>query len=359
MIVLAKRKNSRKSAELPDLFIERLQQILAASDYQQVLNSFKQKNATSFRVNTLKADAAEIQNWLTDNGIKFKRHQELPNAFSLPNTTSREATEWSIYQEGKIYLQNLSSMVPPLVLAPQPGETVLDLTAAPGSKTTQIAAMMQCKGKLIANDKTYPRYKRMEANCELLLNFLAAPGRNQQENFIAKGRQIEGFMEHPEFLEIYNLPGEYIGKQAEGKFDKVLIDAPCSSEGQFCLAEPKSLGYWSRHKIKDMAYKQNKLLYAAIRACKPGGTIVYSTCTFAPEENERIVDKLVKKFAGVVEIDDLAMLQRTSTLRQGLTSWQDQEFAPELAKTGRVIPDGVYEGFYVAKLRKLADLVPE
>lgn len=326
-----RKKKSTQNAGLPDLFRERLELILSPSDLVQTLNSYKKERYTTFRVNTLKSDPITIQKWLQNNGIKFKRHPILELAFILPTTTSRAATEWDIYKEGKIYLQNLSSMVPPIILDPQPGETVLDLTAAPGSKTTQLAALMEKQGKLVANDKNYPRFKRLEANIEMQVG--------------------------PDFVELHNKPGETFGKEFPEQFDRVLIDAPCSSEGQFSLLKPKTLQYWSRHKIKDMCYKQHKLLYSAIMACKPGGTILYSTCTFAPEENEVVLNKMLKKFAGQIELEEIGL--ELPNARPGLTKWKDKELNPEVRKARRIVPTQDFESFFVAKLRKLSSTVVE
>jgi len=323
---MAKRKKlTSKTTELPELFKERLKLILQPTDLIMTLSSFSKERNTTLRVNTLKTDAPTVQKWLQQHGIPFVRHNLLEFAFVLPKTTSREATEWDIYKEGKIYLQNLSSMIPPLILNPQPGESILDLTAAPGSKTTQMAAMMQAKGKLTANDKNYPRYKRLEANVAM---------------------QVGG-----DFVKIHNLPGEVFGKQYAEQFDRVLIDAPCSSEGQFSLLQPKTLHYWTRHKIKEMVFKQNKLLYSAIHACKPGGLVVYSTCTFAPEENEMVVSKMLKKFEGQIKLEPIEL--KLPNVRPGITKWNDKELDPTVKMALRVIPTQEFEGFFVAKIRKL------
>lgn len=334
---------------LPPVFLTRLEQIIDAADLPAVLASFEHKRETTLRVNTLKTRPDVVEKWLKENKIEYREVKGMPLAFVLPGLTARDVSEWEFYQSGAIYLQNLSSQIPPLILQPVTGEAVLDLAAAPGSKTSQMAAMMELKGKLVANDRIYPRYKKLEANCRNLL------GADQVKTH---GFHANELLKASEFLELVNQPGELLGKNITNVFDKVLIDAPCSSEGQFCLAEPKSMKYWSRHKVKDMAGKQYSLLKAAINAAKVGATIVYSTCTFAPEENELVVNRILRKLPGVVEIlpigDPVSELKNT---RSGLTEWNGKLLAPELAQTLRILPDAQFEGFYVAKLRKMTSLV--
>lgn len=310
-------------AELPELFVERLKNILSEKDFNDVIPTFSKKRNTTFRVNTLKSDPVEIQKWLSKNGIKFLRHEFLDLAFILPDTTSREVTEWDIYKEGKIYLQNLSSQIPPVILDPKPGEKVLDLTAAPGSKATQIAAMMNREGELVANDRVYPRFKKLEYNVNMQVG--------------------EGF------VKLYNKPGEVLPSVYPEYFDKVLVDAPCSSEGQFDLNRPKSLKFWNRHKIKAMRSKQFGLLKAGLKCLRPGGQLVYSTCTFAPEENEMVLDKILRKVPGVILE---AMHLDLPNLREGKVIWNDKVLNENVKKAIRVLPDSSFEGFFVAKLSK-------
>ena len=155
--------------------------------------------------------------------ISYEKISWCKDALLLPTATSKQVTESSLYKEGKIYIQSLSSMVPALVLNPQGGEKVLDMAAAPGSKTTQIAALMENKGEIIANDIDSNRIYRLKS-------VLLAQG---VTNTITS-----------------RLPGQSLWTKYLEYFDKVLLDAPCSMEGKFDVSDPKTYSHWSLKKVK-------------------------------------------------------------------------------------------------------------
>lgn len=217
-------------------------------------------------------------------------------------------------------------MLPALVLAPQPGETVLDLTAAPGSKTTQIACLMRGQGRMIANDNNRIRFFKLKANVE------------------AQGASN---------VELSLRAGEVLGRTHPGVFDRVLVDAPCSAEGRFQVREPASLRYWKPRKVQEMARKQRRLLASGLAAVKPGGVLVYSTCTFAPEENEGMVDWALSKFGAAVMLEPIAL--ELPNRMPGLTRWEGKVFDPSVARTARILPTPDMEGFFLARFRKRAD----
>lgn len=295
--------------QMPEKFLERLKAAVGPSLFLQIEKTFVER-LTSFRVNTIKATKQEIKNALDDAGFKVKDVPWCADAFILMNKSKRELMELPAYTEGKIYIQSLASMVPPLALDPKPGEKVLDLTAAPGSKTSQIAALMENVGELVANDNNKPRFFKLKHNLELL-------------GVVATLRMEDGSRLCGEFPEY---------------FDKILLDAPCSAEARFIEGEPKTYGYWSERKIKEMAYKQRKLLFSAWYALKPGGTLVYSTCTFAPEENEKQIERLLKRFsdAETLPIDLPGLKILSTTVPHAIC----------------LLPTNEVEGFFVAKLHK-------
>jgi len=133
-------------------------------------------------------------------------------------------------------------------------------------------------------------------------------------------------------------------------FDKILVDAPCSSEGRFQSGNPKTLAYWSSRKIKEMMRKQRGLLLAASRLLKPGGILVYSTCTFAPEENEGVVHWLLKKTKGTLRTESIDIPGVASY--PVVTQWNKKEFNGEITKCFRVLPNVHMEGFFIAKFKK-------
>ena len=171
-------------------------------------------------------------------------------------------------------------MVPPILLSPQSEECILDLGAAPGSKTLQLAELMGNQGSIWAVESVRGRFFRLRDN-------LARYGAENVQTHLADGTRL--WRRHPE------------------RFDRVLLDAPCSSEGRFRADAPKTYAYWSEKKIAEASRKQRRLCYAAVQCLKPGGVLVYSTCTFAPEENEAIINRVLRQFAGALTVEDIAL----------------------------------------------------
>jgi len=298
--------------------------------YRDVAKTFVTR-PTTFRVNTIKADRGEVATALRKLGYKITQVAWNKDAFILENKSKRELTEVALYKEGKIYLQSLASMVPPLVLDAQPGERVLDLTAAPGSKTSQIAAQMQKSGELLANELNKVRFFKLQHNMEHL--GVVEPVEDMPWVFTL--RMEDGSMlthEYPEY------------------FDKILVDAPCSGEARFVDGEPKTYGFWKLSKIKQLAYTQQKLLFAAWSALKPGGVLVYSTCTMAPEENEVRIDKLLNRLGDEAVVEDITLdgLKHMKPILE----WKERKLHRDVGKTLRILPTKEVEGFYIARIGK-------
>jgi len=294
---------------LPHLFLQRLQNIVHEDDLDNVVASFSSIKPISFRINTLKTTVND-----EPNEIDAKTVPGFKNAFLIPNDKREALTHSKAFTEGKFYIQSLSSMLPPIILGPQPGEEILDLTAAPGSKTTQIAAMMNNTGRIAAVEKVKSRFFKLKDNCH------------------RQGASCVAF---------YCKDGATVWRSCENRFDRVLLDAPCSSEGRFSTFDPKSFQYWSEGKIKEMSRKQWPLLYSAFRSLKPGGVLVYSTCTFAPEENEQQIAKLIKKFGDQVMVEKIEL--PFVNLRPGLDP---------INNAIRVLPNDIMDGFFLCRIRK-------
>lgn len=213
-------------------------------------------------------------------------------------------------------------MVPPLVLGPQPGERVLDMAAAPGSKTTQMAGMMRNRGLLIANDSSPVRVRGLIGNVDRAgcLNTV-----------------------------ITRVDGQHLGKALGGTCDRVLVDAPCSSEGTI-RKSVQAIDTWSVRQFDVFPRVQRGLIAAGFDALRPGGVMVYSTCTIAPEENECVVSWFLERTPDAelldIELPGLVM-------RPGLTAWLDDRFPEQLARCRRMLPqDNDTEPFFVALVRK-------
>ncbi len=330
--------------ELPEKFIERASLIFGASRFREIEKTFVGR-PTTFRINTLKSTSEEVLPILSQHGFKVQKIGWYPGAFVLLNKSKRELTDLPLYSDGKLYIQSLASMVPPVVLDPKPGERVLDLTAAPGSKTSQITAMMGKKGELVANDKNTVRFFKLKHNMELLG---VADDPSPTPPLTGEGNAIgskEGWrfvlrMEH----------GAQLSREYENYFDKILLDAPCSAEARFDTTDPKSFGYWSERKIKEMAYTQRILLRAAWHMLKPGGVLVYSTCTFAPEENEVQLQKFIERSPDAELMPIVLSELQAAPIAN---SFKNISISESIRKNAfRILPNSHIEGFFVAKMRK-------
>lgn len=312
----------KPTQSLPPDFLARLPRLVPADQLDAVLRAFTRR-PTTFRVNPLKTtrDAALAE--LSARGFQVDAVPWYADAFILRSRSKRELIETPEYARGEIYVQSLSSMVPPLILAPRPGERVCDLTAAPGSKTTQIAARMNNTGEIVANDRSKIRLSKLVANLKL-------QGVANVRTRLARGEDL--WKKFPEY------------------FDRVLVDAPCSLEGRFEAGNPKSFGDWSLRKVGFLSAIQCHLLRSAVTMTKPGGIIVYSTCTLSPEENEQVLDWMLKKEPDRVQVEPIDF--PIENILPGLTHWEQQEFSPHVRHAIRILPSELMEGFFVAKLRK-------
>ena len=307
---------------LPELFVERLAQVVPDEHFEQVLASFAAEKPTTFRLNPLKGDPAATREELLAEGFTLTAVPWYAQAYAIPPAQRRPLTETAAFYDGRLYIQNLASMLAPLVLAPQPGEEVLDLAAAPGGKTLQLADLMGNEGDLAAVEAVKPRFFKLKAN-------LAQHGANAK---------------------CYLMDGRAAGRRWPQRFDKVLLDAPCSSEARFRTADPTTWSHWSARKIKETAHKQKKLLEAAFYALRPGGAMLYCTCAFAPEENELVVANLLRKHEGEVRVEPITLPLPNG--QEGLTEWGGKTLPPALAGCLRVLPTAEMDGFFLALLRK-------
>ncbi|MGI8419146.1 MAG: RsmB/NOP family class I SAM-dependent RNA methyltransferase [Candidatus Levyibacteriota bacterium] len=314
---------------LPEKLMERLQELYSEKDLHKVLRAFANKPLPSFRVNTLKAQASDIEISLRTQGFAIEKVPWYPDAFILQNNSIRELTETEEHKNGLIYIQNLSSMLPVLILDPQENDYILDIAAAPGSKTTHIAALMHNTGDIVANDISPKRLYKLKDN-------LAKTG-------VTNTRVI-------------GLRGESFWKRYPELFDKTLVDVPCSMEGRIRTDYPRTYKDWSTKKIKLLSKLQKYILRSAISATKVGGTIVYSSCTLSPEENEEVIQWAVSKTPDAVTVEKIAL--PNIQLQSGLKSWKKKLFT-HTENTIRVLPSESMEGFFMAKLHKIASTLPE
>ncbi|MFZ2189925.1 MAG: hypothetical protein WAV48_04040, partial [Candidatus Magasanikiibacteriota bacterium] len=259
--------NKKHNRSLPEKFTQRLTEMFGVSLCQQIQQTFVER-PTTFRVNTIKADKNEIRQNLFDLGFKTDNVVWYKDAFILKNKSLRELQELDLYKQGKIYVQSLASMVPPLVLNPQAGEVVLDLTAAPGSKTSQIVALMSKIGELVANDVDKVRFEKLRHNMELLgilseVKDLSEGINNEIQNLNivqlkATSTDPTGTSCPPPLIGeelgwrfvLKNENGVELSKLYPNYFDKILLDAPCTAEARIILDKPATYGFWQERNIK-------------------------------------------------------------------------------------------------------------
>jgi tRNA (cytosine49-C5)-methyltransferase len=226
-------------------------------------------------------------------------------------------------ERGLVYIQNASSLIPVVMLDPQPGELILDAAAAPGGKAFHIAARTDGKARLWLNDAIAPRAAK--------LRDLAQVYRVRYEN-------------------LTSIPAQYLDKELPAQtFDRILLDVQCSGEGRIDLRRSDALRFWSEERIDRYKYQQTRMLEAAYRLLRPGGTMVYSTCTIAPEENEFPVSQVLRRHS---DLDVQPVSFDESNFRSGLGSWRDHRFAPAVRHAVRVLPTEQFEAFFAAKLVK-------
>ena len=300
---------------------ERLLSLLMGEKAKEYIAQAGHKALTVIRLNPLKAKSENILSLLEEEGFKLIPLSFYPYAYQLeyePFPVSKSLAHFA----GLIYLQDPSSMLPALVLSPQPGETVLDLTAAPGSKTTLMATLMENEGVLVACDNSGKRLRALSFNLERW------------------GVINTGWM---------RILGEQVGNLFFETFDKVLVDPPCTALGTLHKS-PEILRWWKEGKVIKLARIQERLLISGLKALKPGGVLVYSTCTLTPHENEGVIQAILERYP--VEIETIS-LPKGFNPTPGLTSFLNFKFSSEMEKTIRLYPlANLGEGFFIAKLRK-------
>ena len=265
------------------------------------------KKVVTIRVNTIKANKQEIINKLKNAQIEFDEIEYNNNALIIRNKNEEDLRKLDMYENGEIYMQSLSSMLPPIVLEPKEKENILDMTAAPGGKTTQMSAMTDNKSYITACEKNKIRAERLKYN-------LQKQGAKMVNVMQEDARKLSDYF----------------------SFDKILLDAPCSGSGTENVLNAK----FTEELIERSVKTQEELFKKALKILKPGGEMVYSTCSILKQENEDLLKKFLKK--SKIEIvpidlpDEIPMLPTT------------------LEGTVCVCPTEIYEGFFVAKIKKLS-----
>lgn len=297
--------------KVPDFLYKLLLEQYGEKITNNIIQGYLEKRPVTLRVNTLKTNVDNIKKALNESNIKYKEVIWSKDALIIEEADENKIRELNIYNNGEIYLQSLSSMLPPIILSPKENENILDMAAAPGGKTTQVSALSNGKALITACEKNKVRSERLKYNIE-------KQGANGICVLVEDARKLNSFL----------------------SFDKILLDAPCSGSGTICLNDEKLERYFKEELIDRSSRVQFELLKKAVEILKPGHEMIYSTCSILKNENENNLLKILK--SGKVEIVPIS--EEIFRDIQGLPV--------TIEGTICVCPSKLYEGFFIAKLRK-------
>lgn len=276
-----------------------------------IIAGYKTERKTTLRINTIKSNIEIIEKELKEKNIEYEEVPWSKEALIIKNENEKSIQEMSIYKNGEIYLQSLSSMLPPIILEPKERTDILDMAAAPGGKTTQIAALTNNRAHITACEKNKIRAERLKYNID-------KQGATCVFIMEKDSRYIDNFF----------------------SFDQILLDAPCSGSGTLDFKDQNIEKYFTKQLIERSAVTQKNLLRKAINLLKPGHEMVYSTCSILECENEEVVASILKD--GKTEIEPISF--------EGI---ENLPLLPtKIPGTLCVKPTDLYEGFFVAKIRK-------
>lgn len=276
------------------------------------------KRQKALRINSLnctKKTEAELIEYFGLKPIKWAKY-----CFVITKNYNH-STDHPDFLSGRYILQDSASFLPVIALAPKQNDIIIDLCAAPGTKTSHIASITSNKAQLLANDSSKNRLFKMKR----LLSTYGA----EAHLSLRDGRNIDQITnENP---------------------DKILLDAPCSGEGELNIFNSKTTKTWSLAKVKRLSRLQKQLILQAFDSLKVGGIMVYSTCTVAPEENEMVVEYLLKQRSGATL---QPIFKNMKNIKPGISKWNDKLLNAEIIKTVRILPSNEHQAFFVAKIKK-------
>lgn len=291
--------------QIPQFFKDMIEEQYGEEITKQIIEGYVKQRYVTLRANKTKTTVEDIKQQLETNNMKYKEVDWYKEALIMENVREDEIRKMSIYANGEIYLQSLSSMLPPIILEPKAGENILDMASAPGGKTTQIATITQNKAFITACEKNKIRAERLKYN-------LQKQGATCVNIMTEDARQLSDYF----------------------SFDKILLDAPCSGSGTENIFDSR----FSKELLQKSCRNQEALLKKAINILKPDGVLVYSTCSILKQENEEILNKIVK--SGKVEIVPIEVPNGIPILPVNIEG------------TICVCPTELYEGFFVVKIKK-------
>lgn len=292
--------------QIPQFLKEILLEQYGEDVTSKIIEGYSKQRLVTLRINTIKTNKEVVKKKLEQAGIETDEVSWYQDCLIIKNVREDEIKKLDIYEKGEIYLQSLSSMMPPIILQPNAGENILDMAAAPGGKTTQIAALTENKAFITACEKNKIRAERLKYN-------LQKQGVGCVNVMLEDARKLSDFF----------------------SFDKILLDAPCSGSGTMSVFDKN----FNKELIERSSKTQEELLTKALKVLKKGGEMIYSTCSILAQENENVLKRVLAKTK--TEIIPIEMMREVPVLPS------------QTEGTICVCPTELYEGFFVAKLRKL------
>lgn len=298
--------------KIPELLLQRLKQQYTEDELEQIISGYNKTRKVTIRVNTIKSNLEKVCKQLEENNISYEKVLWSKTALIINQAKEEQIQALEIYQNGEIYMQSLSSMLPPIILNPKQGTDILDMAAAPGGKTTQIAAITENKAFITACEINKLRAERLKYNIE-------KQGASSVNIMATDARRLDDYF----------------------SFNQILLDAPCSGSGTINLNDTEKTLVFTENFENKLKKTQTELLEKAIKLLKKGNEMVYSTCSILVKENENIINKILKKAnVEVVPIE-----------------FEGMEHIPMLPNKIEgalcVCPNELYEGFFVIKLKKI------
>lgn len=295
---------------LPQFLIDLLNKQYGEQITEKIIRGYSVNRKTTFRINTLKTEVDKVLEQLDKAQIAYEKVSWSKEAVILKEAQEKEIQALEMYQKGEIYLQSLSSMLPPIILNPKPNTDILDMAAAPGGKTTQMAAITQNKAYITACEMNAVRSERLKYNIE-------KQGANAYV-MVSDSQKIDDFF----------------------AFDSILLDSPCSGSGTLNAKDRTISERFTPKLIEKSMKSQISLLRKAMKILKSGQEMVYSTCSILSCENEEIIEKILNETKAEIvpiEFDGLESLPKLPVKLQGTLCIQ---------------PNDKFEGFFVAKIKK-------
>ena len=297
---------------IPEFLREKLINQYGEDITNSIIEGYAQKRNLTFRINSLKTTKKQIIDFLISQDICYKEIEWYEDALIIENADESVIRETAMYQKGEIYLQSLSSVIPPIILEPKDNENILDMAAAPGGKTTEMYALSKGKANITACEKNKIRAERLKYNIE-------KQGATRIGVLMQDARRLDPFF----------------------MFDKILLDAPCSGSGTIDLNDEKNVQGFTEELVNRSVKVQRELIDKALKHIRVGKEMVYSTCSILHEENEAYLEDLIKrKNIEIIPID--------------MSRYEEVPKLPVTIKgTLCVCPTKLYEGFYVAKFKRI------